>query len=68
MLISTDGLYEQRNRSGEELGVGNVGRIVAAAPCLADALNQLTGEVTRYAQSPSEQNDDVTVLAIERTS
>ncbi len=68
MLISTDGLYEQRNRSGEELGVGNVGRIVATAPRLADALIQLTQEVNRYAQAPSEQNDDITVLAIERTS
>lgn len=66
LLISTDGLYELRSAGGEELGSRGAGQIVSASSTLDEAMARLADEVARYAQPPSVQEDDVTVLAIER--
>ncbi len=66
LLFLTDGIIEQRNEEGEELGLEHIITVIKKEKKPENILNQLIQEVTRFGQNT--QHDDMTLLSLYRCS
>jgi len=67
LLLYSDGLTEQHNDNGEMFGFGRTGELVAAAKTGSGLVDSCVTELDRFSGS-QEQEDDVTLVTLERSS
>ncbi len=66
VLLSSDGLMEAHSRQGEMFGFPRVKELMANLPRGAVLIDYLLSELAGFAGAEWEQEDDVTLLTIER--
>lgn len=64
LLISSDGLYEQRNHSGEELGFARVASVLRDSASVHEVLSSVESVLMDFSAQVG-QTDDVTVVVVE---
>ncbi len=68
VLLYSDGLTEQHNASGEMFGFGRTADVVARATSADELADLCVSELARFTGPDVEQEDDITMVALERAS
>lgn len=68
MVLTSDGITEAHNPEGEMYGFSRLMGRVAAKPKNDDMVNSLVGDLEMWTGSEAEQEDDITLVVVRRTS
>jgi serine phosphatase RsbU (regulator of sigma subunit)/anti-sigma regulatory factor (Ser/Thr protein kinase) len=68
MVLTSDGITEAHSPDGEMYGFARLMGRVARQPSDDDMLNALVADLERFTGPDSEQEDDITLVVIKRTS
>jgi len=68
VLLYSDGLTEQHDASGEMFGFGRTADVVAKATSADELADLCVSELARFTGPDVEQEDDITMVALERAS
>jgi serine phosphatase RsbU (regulator of sigma subunit)/anti-sigma regulatory factor (Ser/Thr protein kinase) len=68
VLLSSDGIAESHNHQGEMFGLPRLVELIGDHPGGADLISTILEELDRFRGTAGEQEDDVTMVTIRRTS
>ena len=68
MVLTSDGITEAHNAEGEMYGFGRLMDRVARRPINDDVLNAVVAELEAFTGEGAEQEDDITLVVVKRTS
>lgn len=68
VLLYSDGLTEQHDAAGEMFGFGRTADVVAQATSANELADLCVSELARFTGPDVEQEDDITMVALERAS
>ena len=68
MVLTSDGITEAHNAEGEMYGFGRLMDRVARRPINDDVLNAVVTELEAFTGEGAEQEDDITLVVVKRTS
>lgn len=68
MVLTSDGITEAHNAEGEMYGFGRLMGRVAGKPKDDDMVNALVGDLEKWTGPGAEQEDDITLVVVRRTS
>ncbi len=68
MVLTSDGITEAHNAEGEMYGFGRLMDRVARRPINDDVLNAVVTDLEAFTGEGAEQEDDITLVVVKRTS
>jgi serine phosphatase RsbU (regulator of sigma subunit)/anti-sigma regulatory factor (Ser/Thr protein kinase) len=68
MVLTSDGITEAHNGEGEMYGFGRLMARVAASSAVGQTVSGLIGDLESFTGTDAEQEDDITLVVVRRTS